>query len=88
MTSIQLSDPDGEPEVIWLEEGTIFGPILNKGEQQTNSTVFYPRCHHDECSDHDRVLGFERHKNGFKNDDDPIHGDSCHDLERVYLENC
>ncbi len=127
---IQQSDPDGELEVIWLEEGTIFGPILNEGEQQANVTVFCPSSHHDECSDHDRVLGFERHENGtliaieiwiwighgvqhgnfglcsherlacdpgpgdhidhkniFENDDDPVYGDNCHNLERVCLEN-
>ncbi len=60
---IQLSDPDGELEVIWLKEGTIFGPISKEGEQWANVTVSCPSCHHDECSDHDRVSGFERHKN-------------------------
>ncbi len=61
---IQLSDPDGEPEVIWRKEGTIFGLISNKGEQQANMTVSCPSSHHDECSDHDCVSGFENHKNG------------------------
>ncbi len=124
----QLSDPDGEPEVIWIKEGTIFGPISNEGKQRANTTVFCPSSHHDECSDHDCVLGFERHKNGTliaiviwiwignsvqhgnfglcghkrlacnrgpgdhidhengsKNDDNPVHGDDRHNLERVYL---
>ncbi len=128
--SIKLSDPNCEPEVIWLKEGTIFGPILKKGEQQVRASVFYPSCHHDECSDHDLVSGFERqekgamiaivisiwishgvqhgnfglcsherlacdrgpgdhinHENGFKNDNNPVHGDNHHNLERVYLKN-
>ncbi len=130
LASIQLLDPDGEPEVIWLKEGTIFGPISNEGEQQANVTIFCPSSHHDECSDHDCVLGFERqekgamiaivisiwighgvqhgnfglcsherlacncgpgdhinHKNGFENDNNPVHGDNHHNLERVYLKN-
>ncbi len=64
LTSIQPSGLDGESEEIWLEEGTIFGPTSCEGEKQGNAPVFCPSCHHDECSDHDRVLGFERHENG------------------------
>ncbi len=130
LASTQLSDPDGGPEEIWLEEGVIFDPISNEGKQRASATVFCPSCHHDECSDHDHVLGFKRHnngtlitivtwiwiwigvqhgnfglcnhkrlacnrgsgdhidhENGFENDDNAVHGDNHHVLERAYLKN-
>ncbi len=60
----QQLDLDVELEVILLKEEMFYCPISNEGEQQVSIPVSFPSSHHDECSDHDHVLGFERHENG------------------------